>query len=147
MRIWYGPEMEGRHAGVPTLFIESPELVNSEDVLERIKSSPIKRLYFGAGKVDITCLAKNYFQPFLDKGYDIIAEVSYDNALIPALLIAGIQEVILRKDIKTLKTRTYLTFKTDNGEQAILYYPDTITALNEVKDGLYSTKDIMLWEE
>ena len=49
MKLWVGPEMEGRYMGWQTLFIASP-IITEERIYEVLKDKPeIKQLYFGAG--------------------------------------------------------------------------------------------------
>lgn len=146
MRIWKGKEMEGRESGRDTLFIESRALGTRQLVKtqEFIESEGIRRLYFGAGKVDVLGVSDGFFEYFINEGCEVIVETSYKCPLLDYFFAVEPLSVIVRTDTQK---RERIAFKTDNGREAIIYYPDTVTPLNAVVDGKYEQIDTMLWED
>lgn len=53
-KVWKGRELEGEDKGIMTMFVECPK-VEGDTILKYLKQHPdCKRLYLGAGRVDVT---------------------------------------------------------------------------------------------
>lgn len=83
MRIWIGKEVEGKHIGKLTLFVETTML--AEENLKTVKlyaeMNKVEAIYFGAGRKDVTYLQQNQLLNLLDYCYnhDIIVTIETTN--------------------------------------------------------------------
>lgn len=78
MRIWIGPEREGKYTGKLTMFVESSiiskevtefiiNLLNKSFDNNQVYSGMIEQIYFGAGKVEVEYMMVDVFEEFLDE--------------------------------------------------------------------------------
>lgn len=116
MKIWKGPEMEGRDKGVMTLFVKD-FCVRSLVIKKYLKLNPdCKRLYLGAGRTDTLELypqssrATAYSQfmeliRYCNKNrIPIIMEVSYENLKrVDKQILNMLDQIIVRLFDKSLK--------------------------------------------
>lgn len=172
MRIWIGKEKEGsKHKGELTMFIESANIggnalsfitsllgTNYTDKGDTY-SEVVKRIYFGAGKVEVTFLQSGGFKRLLDicktAGIGVTLETSQPNMWFNNLDFLEVLdkyaiEIVIRTD--TLATKVLaegalnkLTYKVDTGKECFFteFAAETSNSIVEVKDGMYECDQLI----
>lgn len=84
MRIWIGKELEGRYAGVQTMFIES-DIIDMRtiriitDALEyALNYTTIGALYFGAGRKNVKSISKDCIDTLQELKERYILSIEFD---------------------------------------------------------------------
>ena len=149
MKIWKGPEMEGKDKGILTLFFKTSSPDDDLDkILETIQKHPeCRRLYFGAGKLDVTHYVISLFYHIRANDYTIIFETTPQN--LKFVPIDNIHEVVLRNDLNIEDNIDYhkIKPKIEYGKNVIMYSGDIYTGLENLKNNIYIDKDIVLYNE
>lgn len=144
MKIWKGPEREGKDIGKDTIFVESSVLdfcvINK--VKEIAKKEKISRIYFGAGRVDILKIEAQCLNG-LNNAY-LIAESSYNNL---SILLSEIRfnERIARLDLNAQDKAKNIKAKIDYGDKVSFFVDSIETNLKTLKKGLYTDTDTLLY--
>ena len=144
MRIWKGIEREGKSKGILTLFIEASILC--QDDIEKIDTiaskNDLKRLYFGAGRIDWEKESLSLVKKLCDKGYSVTIECSYSNYYNNKVLL-NFKEIIVRIDTKIIPLPN-VTVKLDNNKSVAMFYNPIYTSLATLKNGMYTDSDILI---
>lgn len=156
MRVWKGPELEGRYKGDITMFVETTELDRSKiaRVMELIIANrEVTNLYLGAGRVDLK-LDTNHsiatLKTILEKadirGMKVTVETTnlktiLGNADLAKTLHKYGTLLVQRTDIKSegLLLLDNIVTKLDDGESALFsdFKKCHVTDIADVKDGMY----------
>jgi len=139
MRLWAGIEREGAQTGVKTLFVESNRVGRADLTIIRseAKKRNISRIYFGAGKIDVKFISKDWVKVF--KGFEVVVETTLQS-LCYLHFRSEFKSIILRNDI-LLSNYKNIVPKIDNGKQVTLYYDGVTNDISSVKDGMYKDTD------
>ena len=121
MKIWVGPEMEGSKKHIKTIFIKSTHVDGMKilEVLHHHLDSNVKRIYLGAGKVDVTSeqnlkLLSKYC---IIHNIELVTECSIDGYKNLPQEIKDRTNLIIRFDVPELKYLSLLdSIKIDTGE-------------------------------
>lgn len=148
MRLWIGKEREGKDQGVRTLFVEASELSIDDKniILDSVRKHDIKRIYFGAGRVDLTKEQTHFFEALHLNGCYVVLESSATTALYWAKHTIALDEIVMRLDCDYDAKKTKIVPKIDTGTEAKLFYEPIVNTLNDVKDGMYTTTDFVIYE-
>lgn len=154
MRVWIGPEMEGKQKGVKTLFVCGRK-INTAVITRLMKKHCPERLYLGAGRTNTkltdTQLAR--IRQVCDQyNIAIIMEVSVDemNDLLKGLNLNYIDQIIVRVENRAFKRlRDWDVIKMDDMTSAV-YTAEREdmewTSLITLNDGLFEG-DELLYDE
>lgn len=152
-RAWIGEEKEGKHKGVYTLFIESPDLDGKEIVsfIETI-SEPFERLYLGAGGIDVLNFtrADKLIEYCKDNDIQVVIETTLQNEHLLSLYIRQHAEVILTIRKPNFNLSGINAIKLEN--KNFLYVIDVdlspieLTSLHTLNNGLYEGTDELIYE-
>lgn len=172
MRIWIGKEKEGsKHKGELTMFIESANIggktlsfitsllgTNYTDKGDTY-SEVVKRIYFGAGKVEVTFVQSGGFKRLLDickaTGIGVTLETSrpniwFNNLDFLEVLDKYAIEIVIRTDMPEIEVSTEnlmnkLTYKVDTGKECFFteFVAETSNPIVEVKDGMYECDQLI----
>ena len=172
MRIWIGEEKEGsKHKGELTMFIESAHIGgNALSFITSLLgtsytdkgdnySEVVKRIYFGAGKVEVTFVQSGCFKRLLDicktAGIGVTLETSqpntwFNNPDFLEVLDKYAIEMVICTDILATKVLTEgvlnkLTYKVDTGKECFFteFAAETSNSITEVKDGRYECDQLI----
>lgn len=124
MRVWIGPEMEGKQKGVKTLFVCGRK-INIEVITRLMKKHCPERLYLGAGRTNTkltdTQLAR--IRQVCDQyNIAIIMEVSNEdmNDILKGLNLDYIDQIIVRVENRAFKClRDWDVIKMDDMTSAV----------------------------
>jgi hypothetical protein len=155
MRIWYGNEAEGKSRQIATLFVEVDHFTQYvidvvKEVVERQETKNAKRIYFGAGKVDVKSF--DGFDDLCDwclaRGLRVIMETSVENWSNLPKWFKHLGEVIVRFDLAYVDEFAYIKF--EHGEDVYVnvktLHDDTwqYTNLKSLNHGMFNG-DILIW--
>ena len=152
-RAWIGEEKEGKHKGVNTLFVESPDL-DGREVVEFIKTvqEPFKRLYLGAGGIDVLDFVRSeeLVEYCNDNNIQVVIETTLQNEHLISLYLRQNAEIILtiRKSNFNLSGINAVKFENIN----FLYVididvsPIELTSLHTLNNGLYEGTDKLIYK-
>ena len=155
VKMWIGPEMEGKSIGIDTLFIQTNKLLNINTVTEIINKYNIKRVYLGGGRLDFVGFEDSKDQQFIDfcklNSIELLIETSLTNLLTLTTYLEYATIIITVRD-NNFKIADFknVFFKLDDYDNCILYDLLTaksyITNLDSVKDNKYDCDKIILEE-
>lgn len=149
IRIWVGQEQEGKCVGKKTLFVETQELTIQyiKEILRCAKMHNTKRVYLGAGKIELLKYDVSQIQTLLDAGCEIIIECLFSNRAIYDNIISFISQLILRIECDNYNVQDKYVFKIDDNRNACIYQDPWVNNLQGVYKGLYTQTDKLIWEE
>ena len=143
MRLWVGKEREGKKNGVQTLFV-CGAVITTHDAAKVIVGGLMhatKRLYFGAGKVDLEQVPCELLQLMRNSGTEVVVEVSAANASqVPCAEL--FDEIIVRVDANINTKASNVTLKLDNGREVRMYDQGYTENIIDVQNGMYVGTDI-----
>lgn len=154
MKIWIGPEMEGKNKGELTMFV-SAETISQQDevvIMDLLKEHPdCKRLYLGAGRVSLLYIDSKDLQEFCkSSNIKIILEISYQflARTIRYLNIESDQLIVRfhKNDMNTLKNCDMI--KLDDGKEVrtVEIEDMVVTNLSTLKQDTFDV-DVVLYED
>lgn len=143
MRIWIGEEQEGKEKSKKTLFVESVALLEHDLYLIKdiAKKRNTRRIYLGAGKVDVEYLYEDWRTVLSD--FDIIMETSYTNYLKPVIpkMFSTCESIIIRMDIP--KVSDNISAKIDDTKEVAVFTDKVKTDISTVNKGMYFNDTII----
>ena len=153
MRIWFGEEKEGLAKGVSTLFIQSqPGTHLNEQTIENLaKDMNVKRLYFGAGKIEL-CNDFNVLLNLNKKAFIIILETTQPDK-IPMKVKSKLQiiyriEPLQLKKLYLIEQQTLLKLEDKN---LVVIFPFNHGHFTMLNDHEKNTKmfegDVLVYED
>ena len=172
MRIWIGEEKEGtKHKGEMTMFVEGANICgNSLSFITSLLGKPcsakgdtygeiVKRIYFGAGKVEVIFLQSGGFKRLLDIcetiGIGITLETVrpntwFNNPDFLDFIGKHTIEIVIRTDIIATSVLAEdalnnVTYKVDTGKSCFFTEFQCVAnnSIEEVKDGMYECDQLI----
>lgn len=149
IKIWKGPEMEGPNKGIVTLFVMTRKITYKyfNTIQAFIKKHNIKRVYFGAGKLDVYQDISGIVKFIKSEGVKVVIEVSYKHFIKNRYDYSQFDEVILRCDFEH-KHLDNLLPKYEQGNTVIMFSNDKhITNLDTLSNNIYEGVDEILYNK
>lgn len=149
MRVWIGEEREGTDKGIMTMFVEG-EIIDCSDITPLLINHPeCKRVYFGAGRKDVTTIfgLKQLYADFPNTKLVLEVSVKDNNAIRKQLdtTIKYISDIIVRVYREDLILGETDIIKVDNGSDVWTHPLDemTNTSLHDLNKGLFSNDTLI----
>lgn len=157
LKIWIGPEMEGKDKGIETLFVQSDTLLDYNKLIQLLRENNVKRVYLGAGRTPYPGMQTDsgefiFINYCNQNNIRIVIETKpqhlylLSNFYSSAEIIVSIFSSLLPNTMKLIKG---IDFKLDNYKDTIVFNADNKyhTSLDTLNGVTYDCDRIILEEK
>lgn len=149
-KVWKGPEMEGTHVGVMTMFVCSDVSIEAKRLISLlVDNRDVRRVYFGAGRHEFAGIDdwKLIYDYAFIHSVELVMEIPPDRIGEYVSKYDNLAVTFIVPFYNAPFTYNSMQFKIDDRERVTIYNPSTVTSLTTLQSNNLFDCDTMLIQE